>query len=83
MDAACAPRLARRALTSAEARRSAAEAGGEPKLGSCEGVAHVHPARRPWSELMDAVQRRVLPKAADEATTAASEAERRNRLSNL
>ena len=49
-----------------------------PKLESCEGVEHVHPARRPWSALMHAVKTRVLPLTrtdADNEPTAASEAE--------
>ena len=41
------------------------------------GVEHVHPARRPWSALMDAIKTRVLPltTGADNVPTAASEAE--------
>ena len=38
---------------------------------------HVHPARRPWSALMDAIKTRVLPltTGADNVPTAASETE--------
>ena len=41
------------------------------------GVEHVHPARRPWSALMDAIKTRVLPltTGADNVPTAASETE--------